>query len=244
MVGGFTLLEEKRFTHQTSTHSETRTHVRAGTHTNYTNYKITTGQLSATGPCYGKSSGCCLCVCVCVCAVEPLGSQSPCRALGVLIRQTQPSRVHHRENRGEREVEPRMKWWVYVGEAAKQCLSPVKSSGGREKEWKKEGISWKKDKKLKYIIYSVVPSHRELIIQFVQFCQTLCMCEYLCVCEWICLCGLRYTEEHHRCRNYDKLHSSSSCFCLCFEFICVLQHLSHLPALLGNTTLPSLHVSP
>lgn len=36
-------------------------------------------------------------VCVCMCVLEPLGSQGPCRALAVLIRQLQPSRVHHRE---------------------------------------------------------------------------------------------------------------------------------------------------
>lgn len=82
-------------------HKFQTTHAQTGTHTNYTNYKITTGQLSATRPCYGKSSGCCvrvyLCVCLSVCVVEPLGSQGPCRALGVLIRQPQPSKVHHTE---------------------------------------------------------------------------------------------------------------------------------------------------
>ena len=51
----------------------------------------------------------CVCVCVCVrvylhaCAMKSLRSREPCRVLGVLIRQPQPSRVHHRENRGERE---------------------------------------------------------------------------------------------------------------------------------------------
>lgn len=38
----------------------------------------------------------CVCVCASECVVEPLGSQGPCRALGVLIRQPQPSTVHYR----------------------------------------------------------------------------------------------------------------------------------------------------
>lgn len=126
--------------------SDRRTHMYEQEHTNYTNYKITTGQLSATGPCYGKSSGCCVRVCVCVCAVEPLGSQGPCRALGVLIRQTQPSRVHHREKeRIERRERLNRGWWVMIvcRGASKSALV---SSGGlwRERWRENEGVSWKK----------------------------------------------------------------------------------------------------
>lgn len=42
-----------------------------------------------------------------MCAAVPLGSQGPCRALAVLIRQPQPRRVHHRENRKGRADEVR-----------------------------------------------------------------------------------------------------------------------------------------
>lgn len=89
--------------HQTiHTFRRTCRHVWAGTHTNYTNYKITTGQLSKLTLLWKVKSVLCVCVRahaveLHVCAVELRESRGPCRALGVLIRQPQPSRVHHRE---------------------------------------------------------------------------------------------------------------------------------------------------
>lgn len=41
-----------------------------------------------------------VCVCVCASVVGPFGSKGPCRALGVLIRQPQPSLVHDRKKEG------------------------------------------------------------------------------------------------------------------------------------------------
>lgn len=49
----------------------------------------------------------CICMCVskraCVREMLPLGSQNPCRAFAVLLRQPQPSREHHRQRREGRE---------------------------------------------------------------------------------------------------------------------------------------------
>lgn len=48
-------------------------------------------------PCHENSSECCWrCLCVCL-WWGPFGSKGPCSALGVLIRQPQPSRVHDRK---------------------------------------------------------------------------------------------------------------------------------------------------
>lgn len=134
----------ERFTHQTRQHPHirTRTHMYKQEHTPI--IPITRWQQgNSQQPDPAMES----CIRVCVCgSVEPLGSQGPCRAFGVLIRQPQPSRVHHRENRVGREVEQRMKWGVYVGEPAKTALISQRGlwrerKRVREREWeiKREG---------------------------------------------------------------------------------------------------------
>lgn len=76
--------------------------------------RLQQGKLSTARRCRGKQRwvACtelhlyvCFQTCVCVCVREmlPLGSQNPCRALAVLLRQPQPSREHHRQRREGRE---------------------------------------------------------------------------------------------------------------------------------------------
>lgn len=86
-----------------SSHLDMHIHVRAGTHTNYTNYKITTGQ---PDPAMESQVGAVFVhLCVSVCVAKPLGIQGPCRALAVLIRQPQPSKEHHRKKERMEEGE-------------------------------------------------------------------------------------------------------------------------------------------
>lgn len=94
-----------RFIHQTVQHPhiQTRTHMYKQKHTPIIPItRLQQGTSQQPDPAMESQVvavyvSVCACVCACVRVVEPLGSQGPCRALGVLIRQPQPSRVHHRE---------------------------------------------------------------------------------------------------------------------------------------------------
>lgn len=82
-----------------------------------------------------------LCVSSCVCAAVPLGSQGPCRALAVLIRQPQPRRVHHRENRKGRADEVRS----VCRESSKKnqnCAHLLRRLVEGDKERRREQAEW------------------------------------------------------------------------------------------------------
>lgn len=110
-------------THQAVRHSQTHTHVQTATLKSYD----CNGAMINHQARHGKSTECCVCVCppVCLCTTEPLESTGPCRGLGVLIRQPQPRREHHRKKMETREIERRNDW--RVSEGSKPILM---SSGG------------------------------------------------------------------------------------------------------------------
>lgn len=93
-------------THQAVQHTQTHTHTYKQQHSNH---MITTGLWSTTRPAMeSQLSAVFVCPSVFLCATEPLESTGPCRVLGVLIRQPQPRREHHRKKMEKREIEQRI----------------------------------------------------------------------------------------------------------------------------------------